>query len=272
MKFKSTLILVVYFAFFNFLFLQAQNMEILGNRGIDLNNWDFPTVSEIYQDTNGHIYTYIDESSSPRNPELARFNIETNSWEDLSEHSFTIRGGSSSTSGTGLKDGSIITGTVSFAGVNGRNYHLMHRFYPDGTVDDLGNIDSLDGQFNIETIVMPNGEIYYAHFLFGASFRKLKKNSWVDYPSIRTGAVVRYVDLASDEENSIYAAYEVGLNNVEVKKFNGTSWEVIYEEKDTSTRPNLEIISSKEIYMSYYNNRLRAVSYTHLTLPTTSRV
>ncbi|OED42909.1 hypothetical protein AB832_02820 [Flavobacteriaceae bacterium (ex Bugula neritina AB1)] len=252
MKIKSILQLGVYL-FLGIYFCNAQNMSVLGGvRDINLNNWDFPTIETVYQDRNGVLYFYIDEPSWPRNSELIRFNETSNNFEDLTKHNFNIPGGVSNSSGVGLSDGSIMTATYSFS-----QNHWTHRYYPDGRIEDIGS-NPLNGQFFVKTFLLPNGDLYYSHCMFYAGFRKLVENSWVDLPNI-SNRITRRIDLAHDEHNNIYAAYEADLDHVEVKVFDGSKWELIFEETDLSSQPNLHIVSSREIYMSYYNDRVKGV-------------
>ncbi|WP_062054864.1 T9SS type A sorting domain-containing protein [Aquimarina longa] len=257
MNYRILLTILFFSSFLNDAF--SQNFELIGTRSYNPNTWDFPTVDNMYFDSNNNLYAFIYESHYPRNNELVKFSFDTNSWEDISKHNFLVPGGVSTSSGTGLGDGSIMTIFRSFD-----NNHYAYHYQPDGTFKELGN-PVLQGIENIDLAsgVTSNGDFYFCHALFSVGAKKWDGKQWTSLPNL-SNSNGSYPDMQIGNDDTIYVAYSKKLSGINVSSYNGKKWTTLLSTTERALHPKIFVVSKNEIYLSHaIASGFRVLKYKH---------
>jgi len=224
---KTIITLIAFITSFTIL---AQNFTLVGERDLgSAFGWDIPSISNTYIDTNGNIFAYIREASQPRSNELIRYDATNDSWENLTNNTFAIPGGSSTTSGTGLPDGSILTVTRNFG-----EDHFAHRVMPDGSFEELGDLSNTNNEnLKISTAINPiTNEFYYFHA--GSNNIRAARfdgTEWIQLPDIEnvSSPSTGGIDMAFDELGNLYVTYRGGdTDRTRVAVFDGVEWTNIF--------------------------------------------
>ncbi len=256
----------LFFTFLAFTSLSfTQNFNLVGERNINSNsNWDIPVAQEMYTDEEGNIYTYLTEASRPNSNELIRYNSNTNSWDNLTNNTFTIPNGSCGSTGVGQIDGSIFTVTISCSG--GR-FQYVHKLSPDGTFEDIGNPANTNSQgSHLAMAINPvNKELYYASAgLDRVRVQKYSQGQWIELPDVDNTSVssVYGIDMDFDELGNPYVAYRSNnTNEGKVAVFDGNEWTNIFTSPGEGYHPNILVKSSTEVYLSLSIENINIQTY-----------
>jgi len=70
--------------------LNAQTFELVGPRAYNPSNWDVPTSVNLYFDSGGTLFNYINEASQPRSNKLVSYNEISNTWTKWYSYSISV--------------------------------------------------------------------------------------------------------------------------------------------------------------------------------------
>lgn len=239
--------------------INAQNFELVGPRAYNPNNWDVPTSVNLYFDSSGTLFNYINEASQPRSNELVKYNALTDTWTNLTNNSFSVPGGSGNTGGIPMADGSIITITDSF-GANSQHY--AYTIFPDGTANPFPAhplpLNDAAG-ISIFPVQAPNGDIYYSHNVINVDVGKWDGTQWTELPEVTTGTFGGSSGIGVDENGDVYVVHTDNTSNYNARLvvFNQAtnSWDQLFLSPEGGlSESEIYVVNSTEIYIYYADN------------------
>lgn len=239
--------------------LNAQTFELVGPRAYNPSNWDVPTSVNLYFDSGGTLFNYINEASQPRSNELISYNEISNTWTNLTNNSFSVPGGSGNTGGIPMADGSIVTITNSF-GDNASHY--AYTILPNGTATQFPSHPLPIGDnagIHIFPVQAPNGNIYYSHSVINVDVGKWDGYQWTELPEVTTGTFGGSSGIGVDENEDVYVVHTDNTTNYSARfvKFDTStnSWNQLFLSPETGlSESEIYAVSSTEIYIYYANN------------------
>lgn len=244
--------------------IHAQTFELIAPRKYNSSVWDVPSSVNLYFDSNGTLFNYINEATQPRSNELLRYNPASDTWTNLTSDSFSVPGGSGNTGGIPMADGSIFTITKSF-GSSVNFQHFAYTILPNGTAvpfsaDPIALGDAAG--INIFPVQAPNGDIYYSHNVINVDVGKWDGTQWTELPEVAVGTLGGSSGIGVDENNDVYAVHRDNTTGHRVRfvvfdQANNT-WNQLFLSSQTGMdESEIYVVSSTEIYIYY-------ASYTQL--------